>query len=390
MWIVYKNIKHQLFRYSFIFLILLFMNIFLLSGVLLVYDVQAGIQNAKNKLGADLVVSPYINTQSNTVEDILYNNAIESKYMDIAYVEKLRQLPHVTNVTSRLYLASLEGASCCDSKIQLIAIDLDSDFLLQSFVQTSTLKENEIILGHNFLVDVGDTVHYFGRDFVVREVLEKTNTSYDESGFISLKTANAIMTDDRYCDLFSGTASDSTSMIFINSDNPNVTQNIIFSRYGTELSVYVTDQKLISYTNQINAIKKVIFIADAFVLIISILSVITITTISTQNRKNEFGSMLTIGITKRRIVGIFFSEQAFITIGAMMSSIIIFGFGTIFFKTTFEHYLGCPIGIAPNIVIFIIAGVIFLMNLILTFLSIGIGVGKLCMSEPSELIKESM
>ena len=77
-----------------------------------------------------------------------------------------------------------------------------NDFLVATVVDSKELGQNEIILGSKFAANVGEKVKYYGREFVVKEKIEKTGTGYDISGFISYESAKSIMEDKQYEDLY--------------------------------------------------------------------------------------------------------------------------------------------------------------------------------------------
>lgn len=383
-----KNIRHYKFRYILTFLIVLLMNVVIFASAILIDCVENGINRAKNRIGADLVVSSKVDNFDTLAESIMYNGVPNTLFVDKKYIDSIKEMPHVTNVTSRLYLATLDGMSCCDDSIQLVATDLSTDFLLSSWVKSSSIEDNEIILGYKFNVNVGDTVKYFGRDFTVKEKLEKTGTGYDLSGFISYGAAYSIMNDIQYSDLFDGITDNTTSVIFINSDDINTTKNIIESTYYHELSVYSLNNKYAEFMKDINTIKQVVRIICIFLVVISYLSLFAIAAIAIDSRRNEVGSLLLIGKTKTFIGELFIREQLTVCLGAeglaVVLLLILKGLFTSMMETILEVAF---ISNIQTVMIYII--LLTLLNIVMSIGSVIFSVIHICKSSPAELIKES-
>lgn len=383
-----KNIRHYIFRYGITFAILLLINIFVFASSIIINGAMDGIEIAKNKIGADLVVSSKTENFDEIAENIMYDGLPQTLFVDKKYEESIKSIPHVTRVVSRLYLATLKGASCCDDQVQLIATDFTNDFLLSTVVKSKELGLNEIILGSKFAAEVGETVKYYGREFVVKEKIEKTGTGYDISGFISYESAKSIMEDKQYEDLYGKIDKTATSIIFVNSDNPEITKNIIESQYGKALSVYSMNSKLSGYISTVGAIKKLIIVLDVFLFVVGFCAIFGLTLICTDSRKNECGSLLLLGKTKAFVWRVFSLEQVIVCLVAVATSIIITLCVKGLFIVSIENLVNAPI-MNSTLSVFTNSTIILGIDLIIGLLSTGIAVYKLYKIEPCELIKES-
>ena len=383
-----KNIRHYIFRYGITFAILLLINIFVFASSIIINGAMDGIEIAKNKIGADLVVSSKTENFDEIAENIMYDGLPQTLFVDKKYEESIKSIPHVTRVVSRLYLATLKGASCCDDQVQLIATDFTNDFLLSTVVKSKELGLNEIILGSKFAAEVGETVKYYGREFVVKEKIEKTGTGYDISGFISYESAKSIMEDKQYEDLYGKIDKTATSIIFVNSDNPEITKNIIESQYGKALSVYSMNSKISGYISTVGAIKKLIIVLDVFLFVVGFCAIFGLTLICTDSRKNECGSLLLLGKTKAFVWRVFSLEQVIVCLVAVATSIIITLCVKGLFIVSIENLVNAPI-MNSTLSVFTNSTIILGIDLIIGLLSTGIAVYKLYKIEPCELIKES-
>lgn len=386
-----KNIKHHRFRYVFIFLIALFVNLLIFSSLIITKQAQNGIQTAKNRLGADLVVTAQTDNADITAEDILFNGIPSTVRLNKDIETKVRNIKdsHITDMVSRLYVSTLSGMSCCDGQIQLIATDIGKDFLLSAFISTDKLKTDEIIMGSRLGVTVGDTVQYFGREFKVVEVVEKTNTGMDISGFISFETANEIMTDDKYrMEYFSDWKDGDISMLFISSDNPKITNNILKSILGNSVSVYAVDKKISEYVGSVGLIDKIITILTIFLIIIGFISLSALSITGTALRKNEVGCYLLIGMNKKKIYRLFIAEQMLVVLMGTFIAIIISVLCTTNFSMWIEKLLNLPLSIDMGTV-FLISISLLMGSILIAVFSAMIGVSTVLKHKPCDLIKEN-
>ena len=196
------------------------------------------------------------------------------------------------------------------------------------------------------------------------------------------------MEDKQYEDLYGKIDKTATSIIFVNSDNPEITKNIIESQYGKALSVYSMNSKLSGYISTVGAIKKIVFILDIFLFIIGFCAIFGITLICTDSRKNECGSLLLLGKTKAFVWGLFTLEQVMICLLSVVTSVII----TLCIKSLFivniESLVNAPV---MNSTLSVVTNSLIIMaiDLIIVLISTGIAIYKLYKVDPCELIKES-
>lgn len=386
--VVLKNIRHHRFRYLYIGVLMMLMTVFVISSIVLVSSVKEGIRTAKNKLGADLVVLSGESAGNVSPEDILYDGVPQTLRLDSKYCDEIRAIPGISAVVPRLYLATLSGASCCDGQIQLIATDMEDDFLLSSWVDTKDIRDDEIILGYQFRNSAGETVRYLGREFRVADVLDKTNTGYDISGFITLNAAKEIIADPEYQEYFGEFRQDDVSMIFVSADDPKTANNIIKSQFGNELTVYASDKKLSEYTGTVNMLQGFVWIVNVLLVIINTISLFAITGIATQSRKNEIGSMMTIGYSKKQISWIFVREQLCVVLAATLAAAVVCFAGKSVAKQMLEYTLGLPMSNVPAAKQAVIIAALTVINGIIACVSAIVSVRSVCSAPPAELIKE--
>lgn len=383
--LICKNIKHYKYRFVFIFLITLMVNFVVLTGHTFVNEMQAGINEARNRLGADLVLLP--KTAENVdAESVLFHGTPSTLVMD-DITSEIAKLKTVDVCAGRLYLASLSGQSCCDGSVQLIATDISKDFLLSPYMDTKELNDNEIVLGHKFNANPGDTVKYFGRTFTVKEVLTKSNTGIDESGFITLSMAKEIINDPMYKDkYFSAFSDNSTSMIFIRTSDAKLTNNVIKSVYGNKVSIYVPDKKIADYTKSMGILSNTVKLMNAALVIVGVFAILCITLISTETRRNEYGSLILLGFKPVCCYLNFVTEYVIISVIASACATIMHFIANAMWIDQISQALSIPV-LNVNAVPAILATAIITM--IINALASAISLIKISMTSPSVLIKEA-
>ena len=385
--LITKNIKRYRYRYAFIFLITFIINLSLFAGNSFVQEVKTGIDTVRNRLGADIVLLPGdIDDSDVKAEEILFHGCPSTFAMEDITAD-IEGINAVTECVSRLYLASLGGQSCCDGSIQLIATDISKDFLLNPYTKVKTLNDNEIILGSRSNVEIGGIVKYFGREFVVKDKLSKTNTGIDESGFISFNAAHLITDDPKYKHTYFDDFTDnSISMIFIKTDDPHLTNDVIKSRFGKKVSVYVPDKKIADYTRSMLILSKSIGLLNVSLMIVGILSILCITLVSTETRRNEFGSMILMGYKPMHCFAYFTSEHVIVTTFASMCALIIHLLTNNLSTLYISRLFNVPV-IKGNQWALIV--IVFVLTVIFTMSATTISTMKMNETSPAKLIKEA-
>ena len=257
------------------------------------------LEKARNALGADIVVLP---EGTDTDESVLYGGSPVTLKLDASVGEIVKDMDGVSECTERLYLASLEGASCCDACVQVVGVE-EGDFLLKGLTD-ETVSRGAVIVGSRLGLSEGDSVRYFGREFTVTDVLEKSGTGTDLSVYIDISTAQEIVRD--YPEL--GISDTDISAVFIRTDNAKAVNGMIKSRFGNSVTVAVPDKKTAQYTQEVSLVQSMSFFMVISVMVISCISLGGLFYIHTMHRKTETGSYRLIGFTDREIFKLYCSE----------------------------------------------------------------------------------
>lgn len=384
-----KNIDHKRFKYVMIFFVIMVFSISLFCETFFSKSLTNGLEQAKMRLGADLIVVP--KGESSTAERTLFEGKPCTLTFSTSRSKEISHLSDVKSACSETYIATLPGASCCDGQTQLIAFDPKNDFIVGAWINESVadLKDNEIVLGSNYVLNVGDTVKYYNKHFTVRAKLTQTGLGYDQSAFITYGAAQEIVTKNP--DKFSfSNVHDVTSMTFLRLNDPdriNVVKQKI-EQNVPDVSPYTTNNKMHTISRELSNLSIFGKLGKVAVTLLTALSLFSILTLTTVPRKNEIGTCLTIGIPKDKIIGIFFLEYLIVSFLSILCSFL---GATAFFLLFSEQILSVfelPAVSLSIREIFVLFCRIIGMNLLLSILSILFPFIWIKRSEPAILTKE--
>lgn len=391
--IAINNLKYQHFRTMLIFVLLVVTTIALFLGEFLTESMGEGIAETGERIGADIIVVP--DTFVSSIENALFLGKPCTVNFDRDWLDKIGAVEGVKKVSSQLYLASL-SSDCCDNPMQLIAFDIDSDFTVVPWLAKdgiAKLQDDEIILGANITKEIGDTVKYFGRDFTVVNVLEETGMGYDSSAFISYESAFEIAKDPVYQRVLPFRNDNQViSMVLLDIaegyELDKVKDNIE-KKYGNSgITIYTTNQMLTKFSDSLNNINTYGILIKVLFLLLSITSLYAVFSITIYLRRHEFGSMLSVGVSRRKIIKILVWEMFYIVV---LASIVGIGIvcGIIFpFHTKLKSLFTIPYLLPSVGIIFSMSIKMFAINVLVCAVASFQLFWKFSKMEAAELIKE--
>ena len=343
-----NNVSRLKLCYGIIFAVALISSFGVMAGLIIYESMSSGINTAKDRIGADIIVV------SDRYKEDLTNSLFKGKPSTIAMEENLSDiligLKSVNNVTGQLYMATLGEESCCDGSLQLIAFDEKSDFIVNSWVQVSAVKElkaDEIIVGSGVNKDVGDKVKYFNRYFTIAKVLDNTGLGYDTTGFITRAAAADIMDDPAYEKYFRNyDPYNMNSALFIRvKEDYTIDQSVAEIKGAVRdksVTVYATDGMV---RDTVSDFKAFTYFGVGFLMIIIILTIIasySVTVNTTLLRKREIGSMRLLGLGNSFIVKLIALEN----IITCSLGVLVGGFGGISIDVVFYYRIRTALGVA--------------------------------------------
>ncbi|MBQ3665087.1 MAG: FtsX-like permease family protein [Lachnospiraceae bacterium] len=322
-----QRINHQRFR-SLIFFFLVFIASTCIFGTdVFMENMESGVKHAENKIGADIIVVP--SDYSDDAKEVLFEGNACTILFQNSPVEKIKTVEGVKHVSEQLYLKTLKMDCCSAAGVQIIAIDIHSDFAVGEWLKNKGIEklgEDELIVGSDCGLQVDEKIGFYDRIFTVAAVLEETGMGYDESAFISFEAANKITANPQYKELFHEKTGLS-SMVLIDVDEryetDTVQKNIINISYNDGVSVYSTSRLAEKLVRQVNYFHCLSYIMNAFVILLATVALFSLITVSFHQRRNQVGSLLSVGIGKKKIMQVFLIEYIYLMLAGIVSGIIL-------------------------------------------------------------------
>ena len=158
-----RNLQARKFRTLFMSFFVVLMSATFFVSTLLMDNLEMGIKNTTDRMGADVIVVPQEGTD--VIREALFAGEPCSVFFDKSLEDKVRSESGVERVTSQLCIATLP-ASCCSEEVQLIAIDPETDFVVAPWLESMNkmqLEEGEVVVG----------AHSMKHRFMLRQSLRK-------------------------------------------------------------------------------------------------------------------------------------------------------------------------------------------------------------------------
>lgn len=343
---IFLNFKRKKLRTISMMVITAVLSFTIFGGWILSQSIEKGIDSTANRLGADIMVIPADSESS--LEGALLKGEPSTFYLEEGdLVNRLKQVDGVRQISSQLYIATL-SASCCSVPVQLIGIDIDTDFVVGSWVSgaaSGKLEDGELIVGYGVGADSGATLRFYNRELTVKAKLSKTGMGYDHTVFMNMNTARMLMAETEAGKNSEIPVDDMASAIMVKlADDADVSavQSDIDFLLGPDYQVLSSQSILHDVTGVLGALKKYIsvLILILWVLIVIILNLMFI--ISLNERKKEFAILRVMGARRKVLTKLILTESSLICLtgalaGVILASIIIFPF-----SITISTSIGLP------------------------------------------------
>ena len=310
--IAWKSVTRKMFRNIVLVMAVAMLVALLVFALLFNRAIKEDIDEASQKLGADIVLVPAKSVE--LAEEFILESNEKTFYMNEAVFKQMKELDIVDKATFHVYLDTLESECCSIIEGQVVAIDQATDFVVKPWLDTDAeLKDGEVYVGsyvHEFLGLIS-TATLFNKPINVVGHLKETGTGLDHGIFMRKQDLDAISieaTGQRkendisivFLKLKEGIDIDDAVAV-IRSANPTVG---LMTRGSIGKDVRST-------------LKDITRIFTITILIASVLSIMlawSTFTAMTNERKREVGILQAIGARRNHIVMMFLNEAAIISI----------------------------------------------------------------------------
>lgn len=187
-----ENIRQRKVRSVCMIVLVALFSTIVYMGSMFSFSLKNGLDSLSNRLGADVIVVPA--GYKAEIESVLLKGEPSTFYLPENTMKKLEQFDEIEQMTAQIYVATL-SASCCSYPIQIIGIDIDSDFLIYPWITNSIhkeLKDNEAIVGSHVIGEQGEMIRFFHHELKIVGRLKATGVGFDATVFVNRKTAKEL------------------------------------------------------------------------------------------------------------------------------------------------------------------------------------------------------
>ncbi len=316
-----RNIIKRPARSVALMIIAAFLAFSAFGGTLMVMSLSNGLDSLSMRLGADIVVVPYSATSKVSYDSVIIQGKPGQFYMDAKYYEEIKEeIEGIDKITAQFYLASAK-ASCCSARLQLIGFDPETDFTIQPWIEKS--YENELslydaVVGSDVTPNSDMTIEIYGKTLHVQASLDKTGTELDNALYVNTDTMKQLI-------------------LAHNEKNPNQERTVDPEKVVSSVLIKVMDgydidsvvgdinlhvrqvkairtQNMISdVSDSLSGVSGMIGVLTAAVWVLSFVIMAIAFTMMMNERRREFAVLRVIGVSRARLAGFIFKENALLT-----------------------------------------------------------------------------
>lgn len=187
-----ENIRQRKTRSTCMILLVALFSIIVYMGSMFSSSLSRGLESLSDRLGADVIVVPA--GYKAEIESVLLKGEPSTFYLPEDTLEKLKEFDGIEKMSPQIYVATL-SASCCSYPVQIMGIDIDTDFLIYPWISHSfdkELKDGEAIVGNHVVGEKGETIHFFNQELKIVGRLNQTGIGFDATVFVNRNTAKEI------------------------------------------------------------------------------------------------------------------------------------------------------------------------------------------------------
>lgn len=352
-----ENIRQRKTRSTCMILLVALFSIIVYMGSMFSSSLSRGLESLSDRLGADVIVVPA--GYKAEIESVLLKGEPSTFYLPEDTIDKLKKFDEIEKMTPQIYVATL-SASCCSYPVQIIGIDIDTDFLIYPWIAhnfSKELKDGEAIVGSHVVGEKGDMVHFFNEELKIVGRLKQTGIGFDATVFVNKNTAKALAKASERITANKVAEENVISSVMIKT-KPGVDSVKLASKISKELSkegiFAMFSKKFVnSISSNLNVLSTtvVVLVVGIWILAVVILS-ISFTAIFNE-RKKEMVVLRVLGASKKMLREIILKEAIILSVwGAGIGSflgfilsiaqlpIIASKFGMPFLSPSLLQYLG--------------------------------------------------
>jgi putative ABC transport system permease protein len=323
-----RNLKRKLVRSVILLLIVALVTGTLVGATIFISGMQNALKIGTYRLGADVLVVPAGN-ESQAKTALLAGEPV-SFYMGRSIFERVRNIEGVKNASPQVFIKPASFTCCYNVETFLVAFDPETDFTVNPWLEKKlkkALKGNEIIAGGSMPLLTGDTIPFFGTEFVVAGTMEPTGMKFfDQSVFMTMDAAYSM-----------AEASKEKSMQPIELKNDSISAVLVQVQDGFTpgrvairiehdidgVKAIASDEIINTVRRQLNGLLKGIVAVSAVLWGLALLMTGFAFYMIVNERQRELGLLRAMGAKKKHIFAMIIAEaSAIFTLGGIVGLII--------------------------------------------------------------------
>lgn len=344
-----QNLRRKPYRAVLIGLCIALATGLLFSITVILRSVQISLQVGQARLGADLVVVPEGFEVS--AQESFITGQPSTFYIHRGLEAQIAAVEGVERTSSQVYVQTLSNAACCTGEFFLVGFDPNTDFTISPWLATNLSGKNlgpqDVIVGDRILLREGDGAMFYGSEFTVAGVLEKTGMGIDRTIYIPMPGIQAMI---------AGSATQAEKELIIAPDQisavmiqvePGARVNDVAEAIESQVrsvQVFPTSQLNQAVTNQLSGVLGMVLAVTLALWVMSLLTVGLIFSVVVNERQRELGLLRAMGAQKRFIFRLVISEAGMLTslsgvIGVFSALVLLFSFSRLIQKALHIPYL---------------------------------------------------
>lgn len=341
------NLHSRPFRTAALIALVTFLSFALFGGSVLAISLQRGLNSVKARFGADLIAIPL--GYDTGMEAILLKGEPSFFYLDKSYLEKIKEVEGVEQATAQFYLTST-GSDCCDLPVQLIGFDPDTDFSIRPWIRESyggTIPPGALLVGNDIRLDDKREITFFGREYPVAALLDKTGTGLDSAVYTDMDTLYGMMAAAQekgfhFLDQVRPEAMISSVLVKAERgyDAETVGRNIRAAMDG--LQIVKTQSMISGIAKNLDAFSGLLFGTVGALLLVGLVMLALVFSMTANERKKEFAVLRILGATGKRLALFLLREALLVSVaggilGVSLAALVVFPF-----NKAISQQLGLP------------------------------------------------
>jgi len=343
-----RDIARNEFRSWMVFLSAMLVAALVLAAGLVLQGTSDSLRLTQGRLGADILVVPQ--GTEDRVESALLMGTPGSVWMSADAVDAIRRVPGVESASPQLYLASLEGASCCTvSSMFIVAFDPATDFTVQPWLEETLgadLALGQAVGGAFVSVPDGDDgLKIYGYPLSLAANLEPTGGNLDRSLFLTFETARdmarlSVTEAERPLEI----PDDSVSSVLVRvaeGEDPNTIAGAILTRVPG-IGVVMAPSMFEHFRTQITTLRSGLVFALGMTLALSLMLIAVVFSMASHARRRELGVWRALGATHGHVVRSLVIQAAILAAAGGLTGAAFSALGSYLFHDYIVGRIGVP------------------------------------------------